>query len=77
MTNLTLAIDDALVLSARKIALERDTSLSEMIRSYISELVGGWQRGRSAKVKKLMASFERNSVHAGKRTWKREDLYAR
>ena len=77
MANLTLAMDNALILSARRIALERDISLAEMIRGYLTELVEGWQRGRSAKARRLMATFERNSVNVGKRTWTREDLHAR
>lgn len=75
--NLTMSLDDALMASARRIAFERDTSLTELIRTYLSELVDGWNRGRKAKADALLKTFERNSVNIGKRTWSREDLYAR
>ena len=77
MTNLTMSMDDALIMSARRIAFERETSLTEMIRSYLTEMVEGWNRGRKAKADALIRTFERNSVKVGKRNWSREDLYAR
>lgn len=77
MTNLTMSLDDALMLSARRIAFERETSLTEMIRGFLTEMVEGWNRGRKAKATALMRTFERNSVKIGKRTWSREELHAR
>jgi len=77
MTNLTMSLDDTLMASARRIAFERETSLTEMIRSYLTEMVEGWNRGRKSKANALIKTFERNSVKIGKRDWSREDLHAR
>ena len=76
MANLTMALDDSLMLSARRVAFERDTSLSELVRGYLTELVEDWNRGKT-RSKALIRTFERNSVKIGKRNWSREDLYAR
>ena len=77
MANLTLAMDDELLHAARRVAFEREMSLSEMIRDYLKDAVKGWQLGRKAKAHQLMETFKRNSVYIGKRDWTREDLYER
>ena len=37
--NLTLTIDEDLLRSARKVALDRDTSVNQLVRTYLSALV--------------------------------------
>ena len=77
--NLTLSLDDKLVKKARKIAVERDTTLTGMVRDYLENLAaedaasGRKRREREA----LESSFERFRFKVGTRTWKRADLYAR
>jgi hypothetical protein len=77
--NLTLSLDDELVKKARKIAVERDTTLTGLVRDYLRQLAaedsasGRRRRERDA----LERSFERFRFQVGKRTWTRSDLYAR
>jgi predicted transcriptional regulator len=77
--NLTLSIDDELVKKVRKIAVERDTTLTGLVREHLEKLAaedaasGRRRRERSA----LERSFERFQFKVGERTWKRSDLYAR
>ena len=77
--NLTLSLDDELVKKVRKIAVERDTTLTGIVRDYLEQLAaedaatGRRRREREA----LERSFERFRFKVGKRTWKRADLYAR
>ena len=75
--NLTLSMDAQLISDARAVAFERDQSLTEMIRSYLRDVVNGWRLGRKAKARQLMEMFKRNSVYVGKRDWTREDLHER
>lgn len=75
--NITMSLDDALLSSARRIAFERDTSVTELIRNYLSELVEGANRGRKSKADALLKTFEQNSVRIEKSTWTREELHAR
>ena len=77
MANLTLAMDDDLLYDARRVAFERDMSLSEMIRDSLKDIVNGWSLGRKAKARKLMETIKKNSRSFGGITWKREDLYER
>ena len=75
--NLTLSMDAQLLNDARAVAFERDQSLTEMIRSYLRDVVNGWHLGRKAKARQLKEMFDRNSVYVGRRDWTRENLYER
>jgi len=77
--NVTLSIDDDLVKEVRKIAVERDTTLTGLVRSYLQELAA--EHAKSGRKRReldaLERSFEQLQVNIGKRTWRREDLYER
>jgi len=77
--NITLSIDDDLVKEVRKIAVERDTTLTGLVRSYLQELaLEHAKSGRKRReLEALRQSFDQLRVNIGKRTWKREDLYDR
>ena len=77
--NVTLSLDDELVKTVRKIAVERDTTLTGLVRDYLAKIAaedaatGRKRREREA----LERSFDEFRFKVGKRTWKRADLYAR
>lgn len=77
--NVTLSLDDKLVKEARKIAVERDTTLAGLVRAYLESLAqehaasGRKRRERDA----LERSFQQFRFRVGKKRWKREDLYVR
>jgi len=77
--NITLSLDDKLVKDLRKIAVDRDTTLTGLVRDYLEKLAaeniasGRKRREREA----LERSFKQFQFKVGKRTWKREDLYVR
>jgi Family of unknown function (DUF6364) len=77
--NITLSIDEELVKEVRKIAVERDTTLTGLVRSYLQELaLEHAKSGRKRReLEALERSFEEFQFNVGKRTWKREDLHAR
>lgn len=75
MQNLTLAIEDQILLEARKFALEQGTSVNQMVRDYLAGLAGQRDQRRLACAA-LKAAF-RKGVGEMPRNWKREDLYDR
>ena len=77
--NLTLSLDDKLIKKARKIAVERDTTLTGLVRDYLERLAAeDAASGRKRREREtLERSFERFRYKVGERTWKRADLYAR
>ena len=77
--NITLSIDDDLVKEVRKLAVERDTTLTGLVRSYLQELAAEHAKSghKRRELEALERSFETLKVNLGKRAWKREDLYER
>ena len=76
--NITLSLDDQLVKQVRKVAAERDTTLTGMVRTYLEKVAA--EHGSERKRRDLEAlerSFESVRFRMGKKTWRREDLYDR
>jgi hypothetical protein len=76
--NITLSLDENLVKELRKIAVDRDTTLTGMVRDYLEKIAaenaasGKKRRQREA----LEHTFERHQFNIGERTWTRADLHA-
>ena len=77
--NITLSLDDKLVKDLRKIAVDRDTTLTGLVRDYLEKLAAeNIASGRKRREREgLERSFKQFQFKVGKRTWKREDLYVR
>lgn len=77
--NVTLSLDDNLVKKVRKIAVDRDTTLTGMIREYLERVAAeDYASGRKRREREILErSFTQFQFKVGKRTWKREDLYGR
>jgi len=77
--NVTLSLNDDLVKKVRKIAVDRDTMLTGLIRQYLEQVaaqdsaLGRKRREREA----LENTFQKFQFKIGKRSWTREDLNAR
>ena len=77
--NITLSLDEKLVKEVRKIAVDRDTTLTGLVREYLEQLAAeSAASGRKRReLEALERSFKQYQFKVGKRTWKREDLYDR
>ena len=77
--NVTLTLDDKLVKEVRKIAVERDTTLTGMVRAYLEQVAAEHANSdqKRREMEALEDSFKRYSINMGKKTWRREDLYDR
>jgi hypothetical protein len=77
--NVTLSLEDKLVKKVRKIAVERDTTLTGMVRAYLKDVAaedaapGRKRREREA----LDLTFQQVRLKVGMQTWTRADLHAR
>lgn len=58
VANLTLVIDDHLLKDARRLALEQDTSVNQLVREYLETLVASSSRKAEAKEWLIRARFE-------------------
>jgi len=76
MTNLTITVDEQTLKRARMRALEEDTSVNAVLRSYLEEYAGVRREQLEAARRILESSRESTSGSgSGGRTWKREDAY--
>ena len=77
--NVTLSLEDDLVKKVRRIAAERDTTMTAMIRHYLEQVAA--ETAASARRRReqdaLERSFRELRFPVGKRTWTREDLHGR
>ena len=72
MANITLVIDDHLLKDARRLALEQDTSVNQLVREYLETLVAANSKREEAKQWLLKTRFE---YKAG--DFDRDSLYER
>lgn len=77
MPNITLSIDEEIIRKVRKIAIDRNTTLTQMVRDYLSSVASRDSMFKTNTLHMLEQSFEELNRDMGKRTWRREDLYAR
>jgi hypothetical protein len=70
--NLTLTIDAETLKAARKIAVERDTSVNKLVQEYLTQLV---QDGTGAD--DIDDIFRSSKYRIGKKSWTRADLHER
>ena len=78
--NVTLTLDDQLVKEIRKIAVERDTTLTGLVRDYLEQVAREHDSEQKRRdVERLNETFARfaRPLDYGNRTWRREDLYDR
>jgi len=73
---LTLTIDEALIRAARKVALDRNTSVNNLVRGFLETLVAESGEQRAAMIQ--MEGFFRDKLFAiGRKNWTRADLHER
>jgi len=74
--NVTLSLEDELVKKARKVAVDRDTTLTAMIREYLKQLTAEEDIKRR-QLEALERSFRNLRVRIGNTRWTREELHGR
>ena len=77
MPNVTMSIEADLLKRARKIAVEKDTTLTGLFRAYLAELVKKEDVLWEVAAAELGSLFAKSRVVVGHRTWSRDDLHAR
>ena len=74
MKNLSLAVKEDLLRSVRIFALERNTSVSALVREYLRSLVDEDARQREA-LDRLRSMMKSGIFDVGRGSWSREDLH--
>jgi hypothetical protein len=77
MSNITIAIEDDVLVKARKLAVEQHTTLTALVRRILKQLAAREDTRTEEVIARLRESFDSTSISIGARTWKREDLHVR
>ncbi len=77
MSNITLSVDDEIISKVRKMAIDKNTTLTAMVRNYLTTVASqdGQQKRMAADT--LRRSFQMLKRDMGRRTWTREAIYDR
>lgn len=76
MKNVTIALDEALLREARRIAADRSTTLNAMIREFLQELADRESQTTLAR-KRIVELCRVSQAEVGPKTWTRDDLHER
>jgi hypothetical protein len=74
--NLTLTIDEELIRTARKVALDRNTSVNNLVRGFLESLVSESGEQRAAMIE-LEDFFRQKPFAVGTKNWTRAELHER
>ena len=74
--NLTLTLDEDLLRAARKVALDRSTSVNQLVRDFLTRLVQETDQREAARAA-VEEIFRTRQVEIGVRDWTRGDLHDR
>ncbi len=74
--NLTLTVDADVLRAARKVALDRNTSVNQLVREFLEQLVSEKAERREA-MRKIEELWRNSRAKVGTITWTRDDLYDR
>jgi hypothetical protein len=77
MPNLTMTIEADVLKSARRLALERNTSVTALVREFLKRLAAKEEQSIESVISELQDCFATSGVVIGPRTWGREDLHER
>ena len=76
MKNVTIAIHEATLRDARRIAAERSTSLNALIRDFLERLTLRDSHSRAAR-RRIAELCRESTAEVGERTWTRDALHER
>jgi hypothetical protein len=77
MPNITLSVDEEIIKKVRKIAIDKNTTLTAMVRDFLTSVANSDIHEKHEAVKKLQLSFKTLSRDMDRRVWNREMLYDR
>jgi hypothetical protein len=77
MSNITLSVKDEIIKKVRKIAIDKNTTLTAMVRDFLTSMATRDDQEKNAAIKKLQESFKTISRDMSQRKWTREALHER
>lgn len=76
MKNITLSVDEDTLSAVRRYAAERNSSVNALVREYLTNVAGHYDRAGKAR-QRLLELSKQSKARLGKDTWSRQELYDR
>jgi hypothetical protein len=77
VSNITLSVNDKVIKKVRKIAIDKNTTLTAMVRDFLTEVANRDVQQKKEASSMLRTSFQKMSRDMGQRKWTRGALYDR
>jgi hypothetical protein len=77
MKNITMSIDENLLKKARKVAIDKNRSLTSLIKKYLEHIVETEESKKNNTARELQRLFNRSKAIVGDKKWSREELHER
>jgi len=77
MSNITISVEDEVLLKVKKLAVDQHTTLTALVRRILKQLAAREATGMEDTIARLRESFDASNLVVGSRTWTREDLHVR
>ncbi len=77
MSNITLSVEDEIIKKVRKIAIDKNTTLTAMVRNFLTSVANRDAQEKKEAIKKLRRSFKTLGRGMGQRKWTRGALHDR
>jgi hypothetical protein len=76
MKNITLSVDENVLIAVRRYTAERNSSVNALVREYLGSVAQHEDRARQAR-KRLQELSQQSQGQLGDKTWGRENLHER
>ncbi len=77
MSNITMTIDDTIIKKVKKIAIEKNTTLTGLVRDYLTGIAKREDYRAEEIISQLSEIMNSSNIEVGEITWKRDELHER
>ena len=77
MSNITMTLDDEVIKKVKRIAVEKNTTLTGLVRDYLTGIARREDQRREEVIAQLSEIMNSSNMEVGEITWTRDDLHER
>ena len=77
MSNITMTIDNAVIKKVKKIAIEKNTTLTGLVRDYLTGIAKREDQRTEEIISQLSEIINTSDFEVDEITWKRDELHER
>ena len=77
MSNITMTLDDEVIKKVKKIAVEKNTTLTGLVRDYLTRIARREDQRTEEAITQLTKIMSNPDLKVGEITWTRDELHER